>query len=235
MKKIVFVILILFCQQNFAQKIEYSFKNIDAKLKYELLVDISKNISQWKMIEDAKGQIVKEENENSFFVRKNDVLYLNDKILTKRIFISDMPNVKWVKNSETKTILGYTCNSATTNFRGRDYIAYYTQEILLDYGPWKFNGLNGLILLVESDDGQYSFSATKLDLENPVLNLAFIDKTIHNKDFIQWNNYIEEYKKDVDNFINSETCNCSQDGKNILKITKIEKIYPELHDTGIIY
>ena len=27
------------------------------------------------------------------------------------------------------TVLGYTCHKATTRFRGRDYIAWYTEEI----------------------------------------------------------------------------------------------------------
>ena len=45
-----------------------------------------------------------------------------------------------------KKIGKYLCNKATINFRGIDYIAWYTKEIPVPYGPWKMRGLNGLIL-----------------------------------------------------------------------------------------
>lgn len=235
MKKNIFLYLLLFSNLIFSQKIDYSYKNVDSNLKFELLIDNSLNVSQWKMVQNAKGENVSENNLNTFFVRKNNEFYISDKTISKRVLIKDKPEQNWEKTSETKIILGYECNSAITFFRGRKYKAFYAKKISSTFGPWKFNGLEGLILEIQSEDNQYNFTATKIDLTKPNIDLNFITKNIQEKSFMNWNDFTSEYKNDVDNFIKKETCNCNEDGKNILKITKIEKIYPELHDTGIIY
>lgn len=235
MKKNILLFLLLFSHLFFSQKIEYSYKNIDSNLKFDLLIDSTINISQWKMIQNAKGENVSKNNLNTFFVRKKNEYYISDKTISKRVLIKDKPEQNWEKTSETKIILGYNCNTAITFFRGRKYKAYYIKDIFPDFGPWKFNGLEGLILEIASEDNQYNFTATKVDLVKPNIDLEFITENLQEKSFINWDEFTSEYKKDIDNFINKETCNCSEDGKNILKITKIEKIYPELHETGIIY
>ena len=56
------------------------------------------------------------------------------------------------------TILGYTCHKATTRFRGRDYVAWYTEEIPLSYGPYKFRGLPGLITCIYDKDRDHVFT-----------------------------------------------------------------------------
>ncbi|ADF51653.1 MAG: GLPGLI family protein [Zunongwangia sp.] len=56
------------------------------------------------------------------------------------------PKIKWNITSETKAIGKFTANKATAHFRGRDYTAWFTPEIPLPIGPWKLQGLPGLIL-----------------------------------------------------------------------------------------
>ncbi|WP_066225140.1 GLPGLI family protein [Formosa haliotis] len=57
-----------------------------------------------------------------------------------------LPKITWEISSETKTIGDFNCVKATTSFRGRDYTAWFTTAIPLPYGPWKLQGLPGLIL-----------------------------------------------------------------------------------------
>ena len=54
--------------------------------------------------------------------------------------------LNWKITNETKKIGSFTCKKATTSFKGRNYIAWFTSEIPVTYGPWKLNGLPGLIL-----------------------------------------------------------------------------------------
>jgi len=65
--------------------------------------------------------------------------------------ISDM---KWDIKSDTSTVLSYSCQKATTTFRGRNYEAWFTTELPINNGPWKFGGLPGLILKI-SDNKQF--------------------------------------------------------------------------------
>ena len=70
-------------------------------------------------------------------------------------YVEDKINMfSWEILSKKDTIIGgFNCKTATTNFRGREYLAYFTSEIANQGGPWKFDGLPGFILRVESVDG----------------------------------------------------------------------------------
>lgn len=70
--------------------------------------------------------------------------------------------IKWSLENETRKIGNFVCHKATTTFRGRDFIAWYTYDIPFSVGPWKFNGLPGLILDVYDTDFKYQFTASKI-------------------------------------------------------------------------
>ena len=63
----------------------------------------------------------------------------------------------WKILNETKQIAGYNCQKATCRFRGRNYEAWFTREIPVNEGPWKFNGLPGLIVKVYDIKEHYDF------------------------------------------------------------------------------
>ena len=75
-----------------------------------------------------------------------------------------LPSFKWQILSESKEILGYKCQKAQGEFRGRKYIAWFTSDIPHSDGPWKFCGLPGLILAVQDTDGYFVF--TCIGIEN---------------------------------------------------------------------
>lgn len=68
----------------------------------------------------------------------------------------------WVLSDSTKMVLGYECVEASTDFHGRRWKVWFAPEIPVQNGPWKFDGLPGLILEAETEDGQYRFVATGL-------------------------------------------------------------------------
>lgn len=83
-------------------------------------------------------------------------------ILNRYVYTENKPVFDWMVTSDTLTVLGYPCKKAVCLFRGRHYTAWFAPDIPLMEGPWKFNGLPGLIMKVEDVDKDYSFEATAL-------------------------------------------------------------------------
>lgn len=70
---------------------------------------------------------------------------------------------RWTLTQDTLTLLGYRCTRATTQFKGRQWSAWYAADIPVSEGPWKLCGLPGLILKAEDDEGHYRFTADGLE------------------------------------------------------------------------
>jgi GLPGLI family protein len=67
--------------------------------------------------------------------------------------------MRWILSVSKDTIIsGYTCQKATTSFAGRFYSAWYTTKIPIGDGPYKFNGLPGLIVKISDSKNQHCFS-----------------------------------------------------------------------------
>src|SRR5690606_19858901 len=70
--------------------------------------------------------------------------------------------INWNITQETKIIAGYKCIKATTNFRGRDWTAWFTPDIPVPVGPWKLRGLPGLIIEAVDSSNTYIYRAEKI-------------------------------------------------------------------------
>ena len=76
------------------------------------------------------------------------------------------PTMKWTLSQETATICEHKCQKATCHWRGRDFVAWFTTEIPIRKGPWKFGGLPGLILKVYDTNRLYTFEAIGIEKGN---------------------------------------------------------------------
>lgn len=77
-------------------------------------------------------------------------------------YTEPMDEMEWTIGDSTKSILGYECIMATTNYHGREWTAWFSPEIPASFGPWKFHGLPGLILEAVDAANIYLFEATGL-------------------------------------------------------------------------
>jgi GLPGLI family protein len=57
-----------------------------------------------------------------------------------------LPGIAWHIHCETATFGGLHCQKATAHFKGRDYTAWFCPDLPLHVGPWKLNGLPGVIV-----------------------------------------------------------------------------------------
>lgn len=70
---------------------------------------------------------------------------------------------EWKLTADTLTLLGYRCTRATTQFKGRQWTAWFTPDIPVSEGPWKLCGLPGMILKAEDAEGHYRFAANGIE------------------------------------------------------------------------
>ena len=96
----------------------------------------------------------------------------------KYVVVEEVPTMNWeIEEDTVQTILGYTCHKATTKFRGREWEVWYTDDIPTSLGPWKLNGLPGLILQAEYRD-YISFTACSIETDGlaPVTFYNYLNK-----------------------------------------------------------
>lgn len=77
----------------------------------------------------------------------------------------DLPKIPWQLTDEQKQLGKFICQKATCSFRGRDYIAWFTAEIPLSRGPYKFQGLPGLIVELYDVTQTYYYLLQKVSTE----------------------------------------------------------------------
>jgi GLPGLI family protein len=130
---------------------------------------------------------------------RNQVVYYREKRgLERPKLIKDNYTINWKLTNEYTSILGVRCQKATCEFRGRSYEAFFTSEIPYNDGPYKFDGLPGLVLKVRSLDGALEIKAkmiTNVEEDVPNNPYAGLEHTIS----------FEDYKKLYEKYFNNMT------------------------------
>ena len=74
-------------------------------------------------------------------------LLVKDNLLMNSYLVENpLPAIDWKISSDTATFVGLHCQKATCHFKGRDYIAWFSPDLPVRVGPWKLNGLPGVIV-----------------------------------------------------------------------------------------
>ncbi|NRS93188.1 GLPGLI family protein [Chryseobacterium sp. 16F] len=96
-----------------------------------------------------KKIITKKENEDYIFINSMSMAtyYYPKKI-----------KLKWILSDDKKVIGKFSVQKATTNYGGRKWTAWFTNEIPLPYGPYIFYDLPGLVLEVYDNANDYHFT-----------------------------------------------------------------------------
>lgn len=87
-----------------------------------------------------------------------------DNVLTQIYFYKEDRNeMSWNISQETAIISDFQCQKATGHYGGRNYVAWFTTEIPISDGPYKFSGLPGLIVKVYDTENHYIWELSGIE------------------------------------------------------------------------
>ncbi|WP_299182657.1 GLPGLI family protein [uncultured Chryseobacterium sp.] len=172
-------------------------------------------IKTGSVVEPGKLPIAKVRH--SVYKKDQDVYISN--YLVSHLYTYASAKIVWqIDPSQTKDISGYRCTKATTRIDKRNYIAWFTYDIPISDGPYKFKGLPGLILSLYDEHNYFEFemlsiSKTALPIEYrkgiPVTQEQYVKKR---NEYIndpsqgkmntpEYRKRIEDNKKKYNNFL----------------------------------
>lgn len=92
--------------------------------------------------------------------KKNEIRVKDNISIYSFMFTDELLPQNWEIQDGITTILGYASQKAICHYRGRDWIAWFTPEVPISEGLWKFYGLPGLITKIHDTKKHYSFELT---------------------------------------------------------------------------
>jgi GLPGLI family protein len=105
-----------------------------------------------------------------YIFNQENKFYTVEKLMREYLTEEEIPKIDWKINKDTLTFSGLKCQKATANFKGRNWIAWFAPELPFPNGPWKLNGLPGLIVDAydEKKEVQFKFAGFEVVKVNPI-------------------------------------------------------------------
>lgn len=98
------------------------------------------------------------------YPEKGKLMFCGFALIDKYTYTEELPEFEWeVLPAEKLEIMGYPCHKARGVFAGRTWNVWFTDDIPVSDGPWKLNGLPGLVLKAEDDRGEFFFTAKSIE------------------------------------------------------------------------
>ncbi|MDR6157172.1 GLPGLI family protein [Chryseobacterium sp. SLBN-27] len=143
--------------------------------------------------------------------------------------IKENEKPEWKVLNEKQKIGEYNAQKATTSFGGRDWIAWFSTEIPIQDGPYKFYGLPGLIVKLEDTTGTHimtlvgnksvkASAETEKDKETKVGGVSVMftrnkEIEVTKEKFRKlWKEYVNDPSKNMRNMVNA----IGGDGGNVI-------------------
>ncbi|WP_277115565.1 GLPGLI family protein [Chryseobacterium sp.] len=176
MKSLLFILLgtVMFFSQNnrFIYEVKYKKDSTSKDITREnYYLDITKEdiayYNRLNYISDsvftATGRTPINRLTSFLLKKKDDNIYQNYEYIGDVNFykISEEARQQWTITDSIKIADNLSLQKATTEFGGRNWIAWFTKDIPMPYGPYKFSGLPGLIMELYDTKKNYYFNVIK--------------------------------------------------------------------------
>lgn len=136
------------------------------------------------------------------YPEKGDLYFLTSRGSKINYSVVDKEKIEWILDEKSDTVIfGYNCRKAYTTYRGRNYIAWYTSEIPINEGPYKFRGLPGLIVLVYDSQNLHRFEIYEISGSNENVPI-FISENLSKYKELTPKEFVDVFYSENMNFLN---------------------------------
>lgn len=162
----VFIVIFFYPQSlQIIYKVKYKPRLESSVFQEEYMnLDISKSYSIFYNVNHANFVDKDPVNYLRFYVEnKNESIWYYGNLNEFNFKYKDNSKRYWKILKEKSEILGFKVRKAELEFEDRKWEAWFTDEISIPYGPYKFSGLPGVVLKIISLDGEYNFEAISVE------------------------------------------------------------------------
>ncbi len=165
------------------------------QFKYQSFIGERKKIGELTRVKLSDNHYAYVKQDFYYKDYEKDTLIYNELIVSKKTFVGEKINlIDWEIKPKTDTIiLNQRCLKAIGEFRGRTYEAYFSPSLSQRGGPWKFDGLPGVILSVKSQDDYFIIEPIKIVKNSKSQNIVF--NVYNDKKSISWNVFKKRFKE----------------------------------------
>lgn len=121
-------------------------------------------------------------------------------LLTDFFSLKTEDKILWTLTNETKKSGDYLLQKATAGFGGRKWIAWFSKDVAVAEGPYKFRGLPGLIFEINDDRNNFIFNLIKSQKFNNTYDTSeFLEKFAGKKPIEISENFLNKKKLEMFN------------------------------------
>lgn len=242
------LLIISFNLKSQNQRFLYEYKSIPDSLHRDnieselMALDVSEKFSKfysynnYKYDSISKSNIDKEISDSNLKIKKskNSYIIIKDypdftislisRIGQTKYNVKDERTLKWNILSENDVLGNFKIQKAETKFAGRKWMAWFTTEIPIPEGPYKFRGLPGLILKISDNTNSHSFVLVGIQKLNNINsktdNFVFDFGTNQNISQEKYKQILDEFRKDPNKAIRQTLSDMSEINDNGKMVNK---------------
>ncbi|MGX5685189.1 GLPGLI family protein [Chryseobacterium cucumeris] len=270
-KQILFILIMFYvCSSIKAQYIRfmYEYRSVpdtlqkDSIIKEVMFLDVLPNkksifyngkrfISDSTMKADAKKGVITMPDKTIstyYIIKKNyadskTTMVIDDLSTILKFLVDENVKLDWKILTDKQLINGYDCQKATVAFGGRFWYAWFTNYFPFNDGPYKFQGLPGLIVKIEDAQRYHIFQlkgVKKINQDSLYEDNVQSNKNIKRLSKDKFIAFYRTYRKDPAREFRQKAMNgmiyYESDEKRREHIIMVEKLREEkiLHDNNII-
>ncbi len=188
---------------RFIYELQYKYDSLSSEYQVEnMVLDITKKevvfydypYLKFDSINKKTGSSIQTSSQTNQRIMRNLNTFDNNQYISldfDYFVIKSVDKINWKIEKETSYLSQYPVQKASASFGGRKWIAWFTTSIPFNEGPYKFNGLPGLIVSVSDSKKNFIYTL----IESKTLSEKF-DTT----SFIQTNYGINPIQINIDQY-----------------------------------